>query len=168
MQDREFANMTVDQAKVCSHDRLELEGAMDAARERAVREVANARRHLPGVANFGFGPDSDSDATSDVGARAAPPPRSRRVWAGIGRTSNDFSEANEPLPLIVSPRCIEPGCTKAGNMGMISCGRCDGDLHRGCGVSGGDSHDDECDSFDGQRCTPCAYPRRGKKRGRSS
>ncbi|CAM9336505.1 unnamed protein product, partial [Ectocarpus sp. 8 AP-2014] len=128
MQDREVADMTVDQAKVCSHDHLELEGAMDAARERAVREVANARRSLPGVANFDVGPDSDSSAESDVDARARPHPPSRRVWAGLGRTSNDLSEANESLPAIVSPKCVQPGCTKAGNIGMVSCGLCDGDL----------------------------------------
>lgn len=45
-QDREFEDMSSDQAKVCSHDRLELEGAMDSARENAVPPGKAARSGL--------------------------------------------------------------------------------------------------------------------------
>ncbi|CAM9795679.1 unnamed protein product [Ectocarpus sp. 13 AM-2016] len=87
MQDREFADMTVDQAKFCSHDRLELEGAMDTARERAVREVANARRHLPGVPNFG----TATAISSGVGWR---PHKQRLLRSERGSTAHRQPEVH--------------------------------------------------------------------------
>ena len=170
-QDLEFSEMTVDQAKVCSHDRLELEGAMDVAREKIVRDLAASRGAPSGVLNFPVDADSD-DEWVDVAAGSAPTPTALRHYDSIGRTNADTSSASEDLPLIVCPKCVEPGCTKAGNMAMISCSLCDGDLHRSCGVRGGEEEEsdggDNVADFQGVRCSPCSVSRNGKRKAAPS
>eukprot|EP00752_Nemacystus_decipiens_P009647 g8618.t1 len=140
-QDREFSDMTVDQAKVCSHDRLELEGAMDIARERIMRDIAESHAAPAGVLNFPVDADSDDDSVQPDD-NAVPRPRAVRQWDRIGRTAADTSPESEDLPLIVSPKCVEPGCVRDGNIAMVSCSLCDGDLHRSCGVRGGEEDAD--------------------------
>ncbi|CAN0418334.1 unnamed protein product, partial [Ectocarpus fasciculatus] len=136
-QDLEFSEMSVDQAKSCSHHRLELEGAMDIARERIVRELAEARCAPPDVTNFPVHADSDEESV-EVAPNTPPPPTRPRQWDTIGRTATDTSAASEGLPLIVPPRCVEPGCSDSGVNSMVTCNLCNGSLHRSCGVQGGD------------------------------
>ncbi|CAM9659805.1 unnamed protein product, partial [Ectocarpus sp. 12 AP-2014] len=137
-QDLEFNEMSVDQAKVCSHHRLELEGAMDMARERDVRELAESRCAPSDVTNFPLHPDSSDEDSVNIGHNTPPPPTARRQWGTIGRTAADTSTASADMPLIVPSQCVEPGCSMSGQLAMMSCNLCDGALHRGCGVRGGD------------------------------
>ena len=166
-QDREFSDMTVDQAKACSHARLELEGAMDIARERVMRDIAESHAAHAGVLNFPVHADSD-DEDDVVVDDTMPQPTALRQWDRIGRAAADTSSESENLPLIVCPKCVEPGCTKAGNIAMVSCNLCEGELHRSCGVRGGENDaDSELVEFQGIRCSPCSAPNKGKKKSRS-
>lgn len=171
IQDRAFCDMSVDQAKVCSHDRLELEGAMDTARQRMAREV-NAFRQAPScIFRHRLEPDSDSDIDVDVSDSPPPPrPNAGRSFASLGRTAGDSSSASEDLPVIVNPKCGEIACARAGNLGMVSCTLCECALHRSCGIVGGDQTGDLIPAgtvidFQGRRCSACAVScRKGKRR----
>lgn len=158
--------MTVEQAKACSHNRLTLEGEMDEAREKILREVAAGRAAPSGVVNFALGPDSSDENNSDSesnSSRSTPPPTALR-HNDLGRTDADRSLASQELPLVVCPKRIEPECDKAGNLSMVSCNTCDGDLHRSCGVMGGDGDDHGMAyDFQGRRCSACAASK-GKKK----
>ncbi|CAN0374467.1 unnamed protein product, partial [Ectocarpus sp. 12 AP-2014] len=165
----EFGDMSVDQAKACSHSRLTLEGKMDAAREKIVRDLAAAAGAPSGVANFPVGPDS-SDSEDDTGHRnssdntpSTPRPTALR-HGDLGRTEADTSAAPANLPVIYCPACIEPECNQSGNMSMVSCNICKGNTHRFCGVLSGTCNDDgETNDFEGTRCSPCAAANKGKK-----
>lgn len=99
----------------------------------------------------------------------APQPTALRQWDRLGRTAADMSAASEDVPLIVCPKCVEPRCSKAGNIAMVSCNLCDGDLHRSCAVRGGDDGaGNEVVEFEGIRCSPCATTKKGKKKSRAA
>lgn len=165
-QDLEFADLSVDQAKACSHNRLTLEGEMDKAREKIVRDLAAARGAPSCAVDFPVTRESDDESSSD-GSASEPGPSTPQPTAlrqrCLGRTSADLSPASEDLGLIVCPKCIAPGCARAGNMGMVACDSCEGDIHRACAVFGGD--DDEHGGqyqFEGKRCSRCAKQKKGK------
>ncbi|CAN0124230.1 unnamed protein product, partial [Ectocarpus sp. 4 AP-2014] len=165
------ANLSVEQAKACSHSRLTLEGEMDAAREKIMRDLVAARVAPPGVAQFGVGPDSTDDESSDGDTHTDKSPSTAQPTAlrlsDLGRTDADLSPASEDFPVIVSPKCIKPDCNKSGNLGMVSCNKCEGDLHRGCGVMGGGENDEDAMyDFQGWRCSPCAASNMGKNKPR--
>lgn len=102
-QDREFSNLSVDQAKVCSHDRLELEGTMDITREEVVRELAQSCAAPPGVVRFLVAADSDAShydvgRGTDSDTSSAPPlPTALRHWNRLGRTHADSSQRGRTL-----------------------------------------------------------------------
>lgn len=99
-QDRMFSEMTVDQAKVCSHDRLHLEGAMEEARARIARDLANSGGPSSPATALNVGQDSSDESGDDLHTPPTTPP-ARINWSRLGRTANDTSSASESLPLIV-------------------------------------------------------------------
>ncbi|CAN0385272.1 unnamed protein product [Pylaiella littoralis] len=169
--DRAFEDFTIDEAKVCSHDRIRVEGELDAARLRLARNIASQRCEAAGVLRFPVSQDSDIDepgAPDEVlednsfewsGFPTPPcmPSPSNLVLrdrlASLVRTSTDTSAASESLPLLVHPTCVEPGCERTGNLGMVKCSMCDGDLHRSCGSQ---LDDDDEDALPDRRCSSCA------------
>ncbi|CBN75584.1 expressed unknown protein [Ectocarpus siliculosus] len=163
------ASISPSRAKACSHSRLTLEGEMDAAREKIVRDLAAARGAPSGVVNFPVGPDSDNEddaghRNSSDNTRSTPRPTALR-HGDLGRAEADTSAASANLPVIYCPACIEPECNMSGNMSMVSCNICNGNIHRFCGVLGGTRNDDgETNDFEGTRCSPCAAANKGKKR----
>ena len=159
-QDREFETMSSDEAKVCSHDRLELEGAMDTARENAVRDIASSRCDAPDVLRFPVAADSDNE---DGGPASSPTPRPlsalvRERLRCLVRTSDNNSAGAEELPLVDFPQYIEAGCSAWGNVGMVSCADCEGFLHRTCGTT------DEDNATEVRRRSACASKGKGKRR----
>ncbi|CAN0141417.1 unnamed protein product [Ectocarpus sp. 13 AM-2016] len=166
--DREFEELSVDEAKVCSHDRLRVQGAMDLARERAAREMAAYRHEPDGVLRFAVDRDSDEHdpLPAAPGQADCPAPRAvatRERLSTMVRTATDNSAASEPLPLLVYPNCVEAGCTKAGNGGMVTCFSCDGQLHRACGTL---VNEDNPESTD-RRCSSCVSAGKGKRKAPS-
>ena len=165
--DREFEDMTVDEAKVCSHNRLQVQGAMDLSRERDARDLAAYRTsETDGAVRYAVAADSDEEEPAIPNtsrSRGYPPPSAitaRDTLSQLGRTSSDTSAASENLPLICHPKCVQAGCTRAGTFGMISCDICEGSLHRSCGTLV-DEDDEECTD---RVCATCASPGKGKGR----
>ena len=161
--DREFEDFAVDEAKVCSHNRLQLEGAMDLSREVSARDIAAFPTEPEGVLCYPVNADSD-EADGSESDDASPTPSALRVrWEHLGRTASDHSAASQHLPIIYNPKCVEEGCNKDANVGMVVCSICDGHLHRGCGTLL-DDNDEECTE---RRCSACASRGKGKRRVRS-
>lgn len=154
--DREFEDLTVDQAKACSHRRLEVQGAMDLGRERTARALASYQNEPSGVIRYDLDPDSDA-------ASAPPPPPARAarpfdVFRTMGRSSADLSLDAEDMPLVVLPPCIQEGCSREGNVGMITCVGCQGDLHRTCGTF----VDQDDEASPSRQCSACTSAGKGK------
>lgn len=165
--DRAYEDLSVDQAKVCSHDRQRVEGALDLAREDAVRQAASFRDTPDGVLRYDVDADTDEDlpVIQNASSRACPPPSATVVRGRLSqlvRTSSDNTAASADLPLVHHPKCIQAGCSREGNFGMVSCFTCGGHLHRGCGTLI-DEDDEEC--LD-RRCSSCVSARKGKSRAR--
>ena len=158
--------MTCDQAKVCSNDRLTLEGALNNAREDAARGVAAGAGQPVGVLRVPVAADSDAgNDQPDATAPCTPFPRPQAVTNAerVARKDADTSAATEDMPLIVFPSCVEQGCSTEGNLAMVSCTISEGDLHRQCGTTM-DDYGKECQE---RRCTACASRKNGMRKSRS-
>lgn len=129
--DSEFAGMTHEQAKQCSHKRLMVQGEMDHARAKEALEKASGSIESGAVPRL-FQDSSDSDSNSaDADEPQGRSSGARPSLNNLVRSGNDLTEEeSSDLPLIVHPRCCEEECTKAGTYGMVQCNRCHGDLHR--------------------------------------
>eukprot|EP00752_Nemacystus_decipiens_P017561 g15736.t2 len=167
--DREFEDMSADEAKVCSHNRLQLQGAMDLTRESVARELAVYRNsETDGAVRYEVDGDSDVEEPpipDPNRGRGCPEPsalRARDSLSRLVRTSTDYSSSSEGLPLIVHPQCIHAGCTRDGTFGMVKCDSCHGALHRSCGTLV-DEENDECKA---RVCSACSSSAKGKGRAR--
>ena len=92
---------------MCSHNRLQLEGAIDLSREASARDIAAFRTEREGVLRHPVNADSDEADGSEYDD-ASPTQSALRVrWEHLGRTANDHSTASEHLPIIYNPKCVE-------------------------------------------------------------
>lgn len=78
--DRTFEDFTVDEAKVCSHDRLQVQGELDAVRVRSVRDRGTLEAHPAGIVRHALAADSDDD---DPGAPSETLATDDNDWTGI-------------------------------------------------------------------------------------
>lgn len=164
-QDGEFSDLTSDQAKACRNDRSTLEGALDHAREEIARGIADAALQPTDVLRFPVNADSDVDmdeADVSIAPALAPRPLAVMTAEGLGIDCTDKSPAFHLAPIVVFPACIEPGCSTAGNLALVSCVICEGDLHRQCGTII-DDNEKECQE---RRCTNCPSGRKGNRKAR--
>eukprot|EP00903_Cladosiphon_okamuranus_P009015 g8623.t1 len=100
----------------------------DLSRESSAREVATFTMEPPGVLRYAV--DADSDVEGATSSHSAPtPPASRRMdlFASFGRSTSETSPNADDMPLVVHPRCVEPGCSSEGNLCMLQCDVCEGD-----------------------------------------
>lgn len=157
--DCEFAGMTHEQAKQCSHNRLQVAGQLDHARAKTALDKAAASVASGAVPRLSQdSSDSEGESGHDAEQRRRP---ARRSLDEMVRSENDMTEESSDLPLIVHPKCTDQGCTRAGTYGMVQCDLCQGDIHRSCGIFA-DEDDSESVGFQGQRCRTCAQTRNGK------
>lgn len=175
--DNEFRSLTVEEAKRCSADRLRLEGAMDDTRRGNARAIAFYTAQPPDVVGYRVAADSDvesagattrgADVDTSDGEASSPssstqqrPVFRRNNLNDMCRTASDNSPASEDLPLLVPPKCVEPECSAAGTLTMVTCKLCDGDLHRACG----DLIDPDDPESTERVCSRCAASGKGKGR----
>lgn len=164
--DREFAGMTHDQAKECSHKRMLLEGRLDQARAKAALEKVAAKLSTGAVPRL-CQDSSDSEGEQAEEQSSRPDETARRSINDLVRSDNDLSEESEHLPVVVHPKCVGMGCTRAGTYGMVSCSMCEGALHRSCGVMANEDGSGDV-GYQGMRCKACAQPRNGKGKSKGS
>ena len=154
-------------SEMCIRDR----NAMDAANVSAVRERAEYDTLPEGVLRYRVYTDSDDDMASSAPASSTPAQdptpsavRLRQRLDDLTRGSSDTSSQNEDLPVVVFPRCIEAGCTRAGTPYMRLCAICDGHLHGNCGsLIDADDHDESSERW----CSKCSSRAKGKNRSSS-
>lgn len=173
--DNEFSGMTVAEAKRCSADRLRLEGALDDASVGSARAIAFYTTQPEGVLGFPLAADSDADQdrpgddggcsdTSSCATRTSPSSATttssfrQHNLNDLCRTAADNSPESEDRPLLVPPTCVEPGCSAAGTLTMITCNDCDGALHRTCG----ELVDPDDDESSARMCSTCDGSGKGK------
>lgn len=172
--DMEFDDLTVAEAKVCSHNRLSRQNAMDDARMATARGLAEYAVRPEGV--LGYAVDADSDDGSDLpappanansanGAEELTPSavRLRQRLNSLVRTATDTSPAHEDRPLLVPERCVDDSCTKQGHLNMRKCAICAGALHNLCGRALDPDDDDGCERC----CSSCANSNKGKRKATS-